>query len=101
MDVARSVHGVPIRLTDERWEHIADGHPEDGLTADSVVDVVERPDCVCDGHEGEYLAVRRTGARWIVVAYRELSDANGFVITAFAADVDPALRRRVIWIPPS
>jgi len=26
LDIADSVNGVPIRLTDERWEHIVDSH---------------------------------------------------------------------------
>jgi len=28
LGIADSVNGVPIRLTDERWEHILDSHPE-------------------------------------------------------------------------
>lgn len=28
IDIATSVNGVPIRLTEERWSHITAGHPE-------------------------------------------------------------------------
>src|SRR6267378_2611821 len=28
LGIADAVNGVPIRLTDERWEHILDSHPE-------------------------------------------------------------------------
>jgi len=44
LDIADSVNGVPIRLTDERWEHIVDSHPDMSSLLDAVLDAVRNPD---------------------------------------------------------
>ncbi len=72
MDVAKSVHGVPIRLTDERWEHIVLGHPEMSGRRGEILDAVAKPSIVVRGNEGSLLATRRTaGGMLVVVAYRD------------------------------
>jgi hypothetical protein len=38
MDIAISKNGVPIRLTDERWQHITLGHPD---IADYYYEILE------------------------------------------------------------
>jgi len=38
-EIAISVNGVPIRLTDERWEHIIDGHADLANYRDDVLDI--------------------------------------------------------------
>jgi len=56
---ATSVNGVPIRLTDERWQHIAQEHPElNGQEAD-VLQAVSSPDEVQEARVGALAAVRR------------------------------------------
>jgi hypothetical protein len=95
---AKSVHGVPIRLTDERWEHITDEHTElTGLKLD-VLEAVEKPEKVFAGYGGEYLAARHIGSgKWVVVVYREKSD-DGFVITAFLTRRIRSLqKRKQLW----
>ena len=77
MLIVHSVHGVPIRLTRERWRHICRRHPE-------LVDQQEK------------LAVRfyrRTPltSKYLVVAYKELGPQDGFVVTAYFA------RRLATW----
>ena len=98
MDIVRSVAGVPIRLTDERWEHIVFRHPDFELRHQDVLQTLREPDAVLEGSDGEQLAARRFRPRWIVVAYREVSPEDGFVVTAFLADRDPATGRIVLWI---
>ncbi len=98
MDVVISVSGVPIRLTDERWEHVILRHPDFELRRDDVVLTLREPEVVVEGGDGEHLAIRRFRPHWIVVAYRETSPDDGFVVTAFTADRDPALGRNVLWI---
>ena len=78
MDVVRSVAGVPIRLTDERWEHILVGHPELTEERDSVLVVIEHPQSVMAGRDGVLLAVRPVDHRkWIVVAYVQNDATDG------------------------
>jgi len=44
LDIADSVNGVPIRLTDKRWEHIVDSHPDMSSLLDAVLDAVRNPE---------------------------------------------------------
>ncbi len=78
-----SRNGVPIRLTDERWAHIAEEHCELADMRLEVLDAVSEPERVLAGGAGELLAVRGVEpGKFLVAVYRELGD-NGFVITAF------------------
>ena len=80
--VAISVNGVPIRLTEERWEHIAEGHEDLGGYHHDILQVIEHPEAVFEGRGGSLIAVRSYGRRGhLAVFYRELHD-DGFVITA-------------------
>lgn len=52
MEIAYSVNGVPIRLTEERWEHILDNHEEMTDRADDVLDVLAHPEWITRGNRG-------------------------------------------------
>jgi hypothetical protein len=39
METVNSIHGIPIRLTDERWVHIIENHDELAGYYDNVLDV--------------------------------------------------------------
>ena len=88
--VVMSKHGVPIRLTDERWVHITEEHSElAGLRAE-VLETVTVPSRILAGKADELLAVRSLEpGKLLVVVYREVRE-DGFVITAF-------LTRRTRW----
>ena len=99
MNVAKSKNGVPIRLTTERWFHITEEHSEMAGYYFEVLEAVEDPEVIYQGKAGEYIAVRVVEkGKYIVVVYRELSRADGFVITAFLTRRRRQLdRRRKIW----
>lgn len=91
MDVAYSVNGVPIRLTDERWRHIVSARDELAGYYEDCLQVVE-----VAGRHGSLKAVKGYGARgYLVVIYRELSRQDGFIITAYF--VRRIRRRKVVW----
>lgn len=94
-----SQSGVPIRLTDERWDHILGQHGELADLRPDIMDAVGNPERVLDGGAGELLAVRRNErGQWLVVAYRELDGDDGFIITAFLTSRAAWLQnRRQIW----
>ena len=96
MDWVVSKHGVPIRLTDERWQHIIDQHPDMDEYRDEVLGTVEDPEWILRSYGGALIAMRSMGRRgYLSVIYRELGPHNGFVITAFfASRID---RSKVIW----
>jgi hypothetical protein len=98
---ANSVNGVPIRLTEERWQHIVDGHPEMASEIDHVLQTVASPDLVQAGDFGGLLAIRQwpittLGSKLVVVAYREIDPTHGFILTAYLA-WRPSRSRQVIW----
>jgi hypothetical protein len=96
-----SPFGALIRLTAERWQHIVYRHPELRHSRMAVLMTVAAPDVVVQGNAEEMLAVRQTEpARWLVVAYKEDSAGDGFIITAFVTSrVTRILRRPRLWPP--
>lgn len=93
----RDSAGRTVVLTEERWEHILDGHPiVDGHDL-ALETTVERCDVVCDGSRG---AVRIYGrnlgpSRWFVVVVAYASDGTGKVLTAYPSKKDPPEPRSV------
>ena len=101
MLIVRSVNGVPIRLTEERWNHIQYRHPEIRGLRESVLETVSAPEVIQQGDFGELLAIRfypRTPLtrKYLVVVYREISMDDGFVLTSYLA-TRPSVRRITIW----
>jgi hypothetical protein len=95
----KSVEGVAIRLTDERWLHISEEHSEMAGYATDVLEVLERPDAVFAGSAGELLAARAIEpGKYPVVVYREKTPDDGFVVTAFLTRRFRQLaRREQVW----
>ena len=53
MEVVRSKNGVPIRLPDERWIHLTEGHSEMTGYYSEVLETVEDPDDIYESSLGE------------------------------------------------
>jgi len=66
---------------------------------ESVLDAIENADNVFEGNAGELLASRRlSDGKIMVVVYRETSQTDGLVITAFLTRRTTYLsRRRRLW----
>lgn len=99
MNTAKSINGITIRLPDERWVHITEEHAEMAGYLYDVLETVQEPLAVFEGNEGELLAAREieTG-KYIVAVYREVSQEDGFIITAFLTKRWKSLeRRKKIW----
>ena len=80
---AISVNGVPIRLTEERWRHIVNKHVDLLNYQQDILYVVENPEAIYRGQRGTLIAIRGYGRRgFLAVFYREISQQDGFVITA-------------------
>jgi hypothetical protein len=96
LDTAYSVNNVPIRLTEERWEHITDRRPYMTSYYDEMLGAIERPTWVLPGHKGGLIAVRNIGRfKYLHVVYREVSLEDGFIVTAYVAR--KVNKRRTIW----
>ena len=96
MDIAYSIDGVPIRLTGERWLHIVESHDDMAGYYDDVLATIETPNALLPGHNGSLIAVRAYGrARYMMVVYRQVTEDDGFIITAyFSSKIDLT---RAIW----
>lgn len=96
MRIAYSINGVPIRLTEERWEHIVHNKPYMESYYDRVLKAIESPTWVLRGYAGAMVGVSPVGRRnYLHVVYREVSQDDGFIITAFLSR--KANRRMIVW----
>jgi hypothetical protein len=96
VEVVYSVNGVPIRLTDERWQHIVSNKLYMGSYYEKVLAAVERPTWILRGYAGALVAVLTLGRQtYLHVVYRELSREDGFIVTAFISR--KVNRSAVIW----
>lgn len=101
MEIVRSQAGVPIRLTDERWKHISENHPEVTPMRQEILETVAEPDLIQEGDSGELMAIRRYERtpmtnKFLVVPYREISKEDEFVLTAYLTG-RPSTTRSVLW----
>ena len=97
LDISYSVNNVPIRLTDERWEHILDSHPEISHgDLDTILDAIENPEYILPGYGGTLVAVVVLGkSSYLHVVYKEVSKDDGFIITA---GIRPKLnKKKILW----
>ena len=84
MDLVNSINKIPIRLTQERWFHITEGHSELAGHYYTVLECIGFPDVIYKGSIDELIAVKELDNRkYIVVVYKEINDHDGFIITAF------------------
>jgi hypothetical protein len=96
VEIAYSVNGVPIRLTEERWEHIVSNKPYMESYYERMLDAIEKPTCILRGYAGSLVAILSVGRqRYLHVVYKEVSREDGFIITAFIAQ--KYNRKLIIW----
>ena len=103
MKLVSSVNGVPIRLTPERFGHIAERHPEMAREEQRMLETLSMPDLVQQGDGGALIAIKHYAttpltSKYCVVVYREVSSLDGFILTAYFA-TQPSVVRRTIWTP--
>jgi len=101
MKIVKSVAGIPIRLTPERTEHIERRHPEMSGEGERILETLSSPDYVQTGDAGCLIAVRHYAKtplteKFCCAVYRELSEDDGFILTAYFA-TRPAEWRNVVW----
>ena len=98
MHLAKSISGKTIRLTDERWVHIVEGHPEMAGYLNDVLLAIDSPDFVVEGGNNELLAaIYKRPDKLLIVVYIETSN-DGFIITAFfTSKIDQLLKRKIRW----
>lgn len=92
---SKSVFGKRIRLTEERWQHITERHPEINGRLEEVLETISDPDVITLGWEDEVVAIRKFQNQDIAVIYKE---TDGFAITAFLTRSRKYFEKRgIIW----
>jgi len=76
-------------------------HPEMDGQKDHVLETLTEPDFIQQGDYGELIAIRfydktPLTSKHLVVVYKEVVDADGFIITAYYA-TKPSERRHTLW----
>ena len=96
LGIATSLNNVPIRLTDERWEHILDSHPELASYRETILDTGEHPDYILASRRGALAAVVVLGRKaFLHVFYVEKGRHDGFILSALVEEkMDKA---KIVW----
>jgi hypothetical protein len=93
--------GRNIRLSEERWKHIQERHPETVGKEKFIEETISMPDFIQEGTKGELLAIRKykktpiTENKYFVVVYK-LQKIDGFLVTSYFTR-RPSFRRKLIW----
>jgi predicted phage-related endonuclease len=103
MIIITSVNNIPVRLTAERWSHIINRHPELEYQREKVLETLAEPHIVLEGDFKTLQAAKHYSKtplteKYLVVIYKELSDKDGFVLTAYFTNRLSG-KRRIIWKP--
>ena len=101
MIVVYSKNKIPIRIGNDRWDHIASRHPEMQSQYSRIVETITDPDLLQRGDFDVSLAIRLYPStpltrKYLVVAYKEVSSRDGFLLTAYLTS-SPSKRRHVLW----
>ena len=104
MITVNSKNNSLVRLKDERINHITTNHPEIKNCISWILETIESPDFIIGGDFGEMLAIKLydktpvTNDKYLVVAYKETSTIDGFILTAyFSRSINK--KRRILWKP--
>lgn len=93
----RSISGKRIRLTEERWEHIKQRHPEITTYLDHVLKTITDPDLITFGWIDEQVAIKTIEGQVLAVIFKEQGE-EGFIITAFFTRSRKYFEKRgIIW----
>jgi hypothetical protein len=79
--------GRVVELTEERWAHIVDGHPELTRSRVEILETVRAPGVRVAGRTaGESWFYKQDvgPSRWLKVVVRYESSERGWIVTAFA-----------------
>jgi hypothetical protein len=97
--IGKSQNGVPIRLPEERWQHIITRHGGLNDKKEFLLETIAHPDRIIQGNDQALMAIRELEPdKVLVVVYKEVSKTDGFVVTAFPTRrLNSLLKRTQLW----
>jgi hypothetical protein len=98
-EITYSKNGIPIRLSQERWEHIITRHGRLNDKKDLLLETVTYPDRIIEGNDNALMAIRQLEpGKVLVVVYKETSNTDGFIVTAFPTRrLNSLTKRKQLW----
>jgi hypothetical protein len=97
-DIVKSINGIPIRLTHERWFHITENHDDIAGYYDDILDIVENPDYIIKGYNNALIALRLLKEnKFLSVVYKETSTDDGFIVTAYFTSRIKLENEEIVW----
>jgi hypothetical protein len=85
-------------LTPERWLHIVENHDDMAGFYDDVLQTVEEPDFILSGYQEALIALKKFDERrFLAVIYKEVSESDGFIITAYFTTKLKLEREVLVW----
>lgn len=97
MEIVKSKNNASIRLTEERWLHIVENHDDLAGYYDEVLNTVEDPDFIIKGYREALIALKKIGNKFLAVIYKEISQKDGFIITAYFTNKIKLEREEIVW----
>ena len=98
MEIIQSKNSVPIRLTAERWFHIIENHDDLAGYYDDVINAIEEPDYIIKGYREALIALKEIEqGKFLAVVYKEFSEEDGFIITAYFTSKIKLEKEAVVW----
>jgi len=93
-----SKNNIPIRMSDERWFHIIENHDDMAGFYDEILDTLEYPDLIIQGYNDAKIALRlMRQKKYLAVVYKEISETDGFIITAYFTTKLKLENEVIIW----
>lgn len=99
INFALSLNNHKIRLSNERWFHITEGHSEIAGYYFEILETISNPEFIYKGNQDELLAVKELESNeYLVVVYKEIENKDGFVITSFlTTKINYLKNKKLIW----
>jgi len=98
MEIIQSKNSVPIRPTAERWFHIIENHDDLAGYYDDVINAIEEPDYIIKGYREALIALKEIEqGKFLAVVYKEISEEDGFIITAYFTSKIKLEKEAVVW----
>jgi len=99
MDFAVSVNKHKVRLTNERWKHITEGHQEMAGYYFEILETVSNPDYIYEGLLLELLAVQLVSLDkyMVVIIENQKVLTDLLLLLSFTTKLSNLKNKKLIW----
>ena len=78
--------------------YLTENHDDLAGHYDNVLNVIEYPDYIIEGHGNALIALKRIGKeKFLAVVYKEIGKEDGFIITAYFTEKLKLEEETILW----